>query len=97
MITNETIAEAKERLIEYWGEDGKKVIAECAKVTPFHGRPRDFLDHCTAHSANWVRVVLSGIKELFPSVWEAIPDDMGMFAWMCVCSVLTLCGIDCGD
>ena len=97
MITNETVIEAKECLVEYWGEDGKKVIAECAKVTPFTGQLKDFLGNCTACGANWVRAILTGIKELFPNVWEAIPDDMGMFAFMCVCAILTLSGVDCSD
>lgn len=48
MITNEAVIETKECLIECWGEDGKKVIAECAKVTPFDRHFKDFLDHCTA-------------------------------------------------
>ena len=97
MITNEAIVEAKECLIEYCGEDGKKVIAECAKVTPFNGCSKDFLDHCIACGGNWGGILLTGIEKLFPNVWEAIPNDMGMFAWMCLCSTLILCGVDCSD
>jgi hypothetical protein len=97
MITNEAIVKAKECLIEYWGEDGKKVIAECAKVTPFNGRSKDFLDYCTACGGNWCVMILTGINKLFPSVWEAIPNGMGIFAWVCLHSVLILCGVDCSD
>ena len=37
MITYEMIINAQEALIDYWGENGKKVIAECAKITSFNG------------------------------------------------------------
>lgn len=42
-------------------------------------------------------MILTGIKKLFPSVCEAIPNDIGKFAFMCVCAILTLCGVDCSD
>lgn len=53
----------------------------------------DFLNHCVACGGNWGGMLLSGIKELFPDVWELIPDDMGMFAFSVICDTLRLLNI----
>jgi hypothetical protein len=94
MITYEMIINAQETVVDYWGEDGKKVIEECARVTPFNGDVKTFLDHCTCNGGNWGGMFLSGIKKLYPNVWEAVPDDMGVFAWNGICNTLILCGVD---
>lgn len=54
---------------------------------------KDFLSHCTACGGNWGGMLLTGIKELWPEVWNAIPDDMGMFAWRCLCDTITILGV----
>ena len=54
---------------------------------------KDFLSHCTACGGNWGGMLLTGIKKLWPDVWEAIPDDMGVFAWRCLCDTLTVLGV----
>lgn len=97
MITYEMIADAQETLVKFWGDDGKKVIETCAKVTPFNGGCKKFLDHCTACGGNWGGMLLTGVHELWPEVWDAIPNDMGCFAWTCICSVLVLCGVDTSE
>ena len=94
MITYEMIINAQETLVDCWGEDGKKVIAECAKVTPFNGNVETFLEYCTCCGGNWGGMFLSGIKRLYINVWAAIPDDMGVCAWSAICNLLILCGID---
>lgn len=94
MITYEMIKDAQDTLTKNWGDAGKKVIEECSKVDPFKGTCSDFLGHCTACGGNWGGMLLTGIRELWPAVWEAIPDDMGCFAWSCICSALILCGVD---
>lgn len=96
MITYEQIIDAQETLVKYWGEDGKRVIEETAKITPFNKDFKSFLTHCACCGGNWGAMFLSGIKELYPNVWEAIPDNMGTFAWAGICNTLILCGIDCG-
>ena len=53
----------------------------------------DFLNYCVACGGNWGGMLLSGIKELFPDVWELIPDDMGMFAFSVICDTLRLLNI----
>ena len=94
MISYEMIKEAQDNLNEYWGDAGKSVIEECAKVTPFNGTFKSFLEHCTACGGNWGGMLLSGLRELYPDVWDVIPDDMGCFAWQAICSTLILCGVD---
>ena len=40
----------------------------------FKMKMQDFLKHCTACGGNWTRMLMSGIKALFPEYWEAMPD-----------------------
>lgn len=97
MITFKMIQDAQDQIVESWGEEGKKVIEKCAQVTPFNNGSKAFLDYCTAFGGNWGGMLLSGIRELYPEVWDAIPEDMGVFAWACICSVLILCGVDTSE
>ena len=97
MITYKMIKCAQDFLIENWGESGEKVIEECAKIVPFNNDFDAFLDHCTCCGGNWGGMILSGIWKLYPSVWEAIPDNMGVFPWQCLCQTLILCGVDCSE
>ena len=39
-------------------------------------------------------MLLTGIRELWPAVYDAIPDDMGCFAFECIADILILCGVD---
>ena len=94
MITLKMIQDAQNQIVNSWGKDGEKVIEECAKVTSFNNGSKAFLEHCRACGGNWGGMLLSGIRELYPEVWDAIPEDMGVFAWACICSVLILCGVD---
>lgn len=94
MITYETIRNAQEFLVDEWGEAGKTVIAICSRQTPFNGTFDSFLSYCTACGGNWGGMILSGIKTLYPEVWNAIPDNMGGQAFACICFVLNLLGVD---
>lgn len=87
---------AEDFLVEHWGEDGKAVIRECAKYPPLGMDCGQFLDHCVACGGNWGGMYLSGLKKLRPTVWDAIPDDMGdgNLAFVCIGYVLQLCGVD---
>ena len=53
----------------------------------------EFLNHCTACGGNWGGMLLTGLKELYPEVYDAIPDEMGMFAWRGICDTITLLNI----
>ena len=97
MITFEMITEAQNTLVKNWGEDGKKVVEACARVTPFNDTTGKFLEHCICCGGDWGVMLLAGIRELWPEVWDAIPIDMGCFAWNCLCQVLVLCGVDISE
>lgn len=97
MITYKMINDAQEQLISRWGEAGQTVIEEAAKVVPFNGNSKDFLGHCIARGNNWNGMLLTGIHKLYPTVWEAIPDDMGVNPFDSICSVLVLCGVDISE
>lgn len=92
-ITYEMIIKAQETLVKFWGDSGKRVVEACARQTPFNNTTKEFLYHCTASGGDWGPMLLSGILELWPEVWDAIPCDMGCFAWTCLCQTLTLCGV----
>lgn len=97
MITYEMILEAMEDLVKYWGEDGKKVVEVAAILPPLNMDITEFLPHCTAMGGNWGGMLLSGLRELRPEVWDVIPDDMGCFAWQGIINTLVLCGVDTSD
>ena len=98
MITAKMIINAQKDLIELWGErKGEEIITECAKVTPFNNNSKVFLTQCIACGGNWGGMLLTGIKKLYPTVYEVIPEDMGCFAFQALCSTLILCGVDTSE
>ena len=101
-FTYDEIKEAHDFILTHWEEDGKRVIEAifnmdgdtlCARGMTM----REFLQSCTACGGNWAGMLLTGMKEIFPTVWEAIPENMGRFAWPCVCYTLMLCGVNTKD
>ena len=94
MIKYEYIIDAQNTLVEHWGEDGKKVVEACFRTTPLNIPFSTFLKSCSACGGNWGGMLLTGIKKLCPEVYDAIPNDMGAFAWGCLCNTLLLCGVD---
>ena len=71
----------------YWGNNVLEAIQK-QNTTPMS--MEEFLNHCTACGGNWGAMLLTGIKALYPDVYDAIPDDMGHFAWRCICETLEL-------
>ena len=88
-----TIEEAQRTLVENWGDQGKEVITLAFKARKFDGDTKAWLKFCTACGGNWGGMLLSGVRNLYPKVWDAIPDDMGVFAFASICSVLVLLGV----
>ena len=84
---------SRECLVELWGEDATKVLAtiDSTTIVPMHGK--DFLSHCTTYGGDWCALLLSGIKALYPAVWDAIPEDMGKHSFYALGSVLELLNI----
>ena len=89
-ITDLKALSDREFLEHNWGDNILAVIDRQNKVTM---TMKDFLNHCTACGGNWGGMLLTGIKALWPEVWDAIPDDMGMFAWRCLCDTITMLGV----
>ena len=97
MITYDMIIEAQNYLVKNWGEDGKRVIEAAFTVKPFNGNTKAFLDYCSACGGNWGGMFLTGIKRLYPNVYDAIPNDMGVFAFCCIGMTMRLCGVDTSE
>lgn len=85
---------AESIILTHWGEDGEQVVNACKSCTTIPMSFDEFLTHCTACGGNWGGMLLTGIHALYPTVWDAIPVDMGCFAWTCITSVLELLGIE---
>ena len=91
-MTAQQLAEMSEReFVAYiWGNSVLEAI-DRQTITPM--TMNQFLDHCTTCGGNWGGMLLTGLKELYPEVYDAIPDEMGMFAWRCICDTITLLGV----
>ena len=81
-------------IIDIWGEAGKHVLEVIDRQDTKAMKCDDFLFHCTACGGNWGGMLLSGIKALYPEVYEAIPQDMGKRAWQGICTVIELLDVD---
>lgn len=97
MLNYEDIKKAQDYIVEQWGEDGEKVVTACYYSRKWVISNKEFLGDCTACGGDWGAMLLTGIKRRFPKVWEAIPNDMGMYAFIVLLNVLILCGVDTSD
>lgn len=84
--------DAREVILKYWGND---VLTTIERSKPLAMSFDVFMKHCTACGGNWGGMLLTGIRELRPQVWDAIPDNMGSHAWLCITSVIELLGVEC--
>ena len=73
-----------------WGDHILEVV-DRQTTTPMTNK--EFLTHCTACGGNWVGMLLTGIKKLYPEVYDAVPENLGFLAWNCVCILCTLLNI----
>ena len=80
----------REFLSSLWGDHVLAVIDQ-QKSIPM--TMKEFLNHCTACGGNWGGMLLTGINKLYPDVYDAIPDDMGPFAWSGICTTLSLLSV----
>ena len=91
------IIEAQDTLVENWGDAGKKIIEIIFNHTDDYVLRMtcdEFLQSCTACGGNWGGMLLSGIKRLAPEVYDAIPDNMGTYAWETIIATLTLMRVE---
>lgn len=94
-MTTERQTEIIASLREHWGDtvtDNILNICNQESTVPMTGVK--FLDHCVCCGGDWGQMLLSGIKELYPKVYDAIPEDMGRFAFADICYVLNLLNVD---
>lgn len=86
-----TFVEAVGIIKEEWGTDIIEVVwhTKTSKMTF-----KEFLMKCTYCGGNWGGMLLTGIKKLYPAVWDAIPDDMGISAFTTLCALLTILDVD---
>ena len=91
-MTAQQLSELSEQdfITKFWGTSVLEVINRQHTTTM---SMEDFLTHCTQCGGDWGGMLLSGIQALYPEVYHAIPDDMGIFAWRCICDTITLLGI----
>ena len=94
MITYEEIIDAQRSLVEYWGEDGKKVIEAIFNERKESISHDTFFKSCVACGGNWGGMLMTGIKNLYPKVYDIIPEDMGAHAWGAICCIIILLGVD---
>ena len=96
MVSYEKMQKAIERVADEWGED----IAVTAIIAP--NKQRWSLDeylniHCYTCGGNWGAWFLTGVKSLFPQIYNMIPENMGYdgnYAFGTICALLTILGID---
>lgn len=74
MLAVEELEKAYERVKTEWGMAVLREVyyADCEPMTA-----EEFLKHCTACGGNWGGMLLSGIKELYPLVYDEIPEHLG--------------------
>ena len=85
---------ARECLIDIWGDNATAVLAAIDTVDAVPMSSDEFLNHCTSRGGTQCALLLSGIEELYPAVWEAIPDNMGEYALHALSTVLELLQIE---
>ena len=82
-----------EFIVAVWKEDGIRVLEaiDCQNAEPM--TMSSFIGDCHTYGGDWGALLLSGVEALYPEVYEAIPEDMGHFAWRCICTVVELLNI----
>ena len=94
MLKFEEIQEFQSTLIKDWGEAGNTVCELAYHMDKFGGTFEKFLTYCTPCGGNWGGLLLSGIKELYPEIYEVIPEKMGKNAFCDIIRLLQLLGVE---
>ena len=48
----------------------------------------EFLHYCTPCGGNWVAMIFSGFKSLFPKVWDELPERAGENGVVALCNLV---------
>lgn len=90
-----TILKAFDTVRERWGD---KVVEEVLKTKRTMMSFNEFLTYfCIASGGDFGKLLLSGVKELYPAVWDAIPDKMGKDCFSTICYLLWCLGVDMSE
>lgn len=94
MILHSDYMEALDTVRNEWGDE--VVVYACmAQKTPMTFN--EFLNHCICCGGNWGGMLLSGVRKLYPDVWDAVPEHMGVHAFTTICNLLILLGVDTSE
>lgn len=85
-----------EFLIATWKLDGYAILFYLNSTEEVFPKMsfKDFLSYCSPCGGDWGQMVLTGIKELYPTIYNMIPEDMGVFAFDCLVELLNILNID---
>lgn len=84
----------EEYIIANWGEAGVRVCEIAATIPKLNCSVSEFTKaHCVMQGGDWGAWFLTGIRAVSKELWDAIPDDMGVLAFFCICDVLRLIGV----
>lgn len=94
MISGKDYVNAIKVVKENWGDDFLMKACLAEKTTMTFDQ---YLNSCTACGGNWGGMLLTGIKSMWPELWDAIPEDMGANAFITICHLLILLGVDTSE
>ena len=63
-----------------------EVVRENALSKPIYFE--EFLNYCTSCGGNWVAMIFSGFKSLFPKVWDELPEKSGENGVVALCNLV---------
>lgn len=74
----------EEILVVTWEEKGIEFVNDYynGELPNLDMTSKEFLTYCTACGGDWGSMLLSGIRELLPQVWEEIPIKLGANGFM---------------
>ena len=88
-----TLATEEEFVVATWGLPGFTIVQVCNAIKAPTMTYEEFLSHCTACGGDWGAMLLSGIKELYPLIWDLIPDNMGAYTFAVLSNVIRLLNV----
>lgn len=84
--------EATNTLCREWGREVAMNVIDKAIREPLDNMTmHDFVkNHCIACGGDWGAMILTGIKDLSPATYEAIPEKMGSNGFKAFSNLITL-------
>lgn len=91
--------EKAEFLLATWGIDGYALLYYIDSTKDEYKEMSfdTFLTKCRPCGGDWGQMFLTGIKELYPTIYNLIPDNMGVFAFACLVELLNVLNIDTSE